>query len=46
MNDLPIWLAFGWGFAAGLALGVAGCLVVVLLEDARRWGENGRGRKP
>jgi hypothetical protein len=46
VGDLPIWLAFGWGVAAGLALGVAGCLVVVLLEDAHRWGDDRRGRKP
>jgi hypothetical protein len=44
VTDLPVWLVFLWGFAGGVASGVSGCLVVVLLEDAQRWGDTGRGR--
>jgi hypothetical protein len=42
MTELPLWLVFGLGVTAGAALGVVGCLVVVLVEDAARWGEGRR----
>lgn len=41
MSEMPAWLVFCLGLVAGVALGVVLCLVVVLLEDAHRWGPGG-----
>jgi hypothetical protein len=42
VSEFPLWLVFGLGVTAGAALGVVGCLVVVLVEDALTWGERRR----